>query len=455
MATPNDLVRRTLAGVQQHIAELATRLQVPGVAVGLLHQGEEAWTSYGVTRIDNLQPITPETLFQVASITKPVVASVIMRLAEMNKLDVKAPIRRYIPDLHLADENVAQQVTCMHLLTHTAGWVGDLWLDTGEDSDALAKYVNHLGTLSQEYPLGEVYSYNNVGFSLLGRVIEVVTGQAFERAMQHFLFDPLEMTQTSFLPGETMTKHRTIGHEVWDGVLKIVPGDAQFRSTYPAGGMVTSVADLLRFARFHLGQGITRNGTRLLSEEAIAAMQKPYFARSQGWIGLAWEIDDLNGMRAIGHGGITSGQVSSLQLLPERQFALAILTNGSRGSALIAELVPWLRLHILGLVEPLPTFLGMTREDLASYEGVYDSSLSRTEVRLVDEGLVIISQFKGGYPTRETPGGPPQPPRRIAFCGKDRVVILEPPWKGSQLTFIRKPDGAIGYLQTGHLLRKI
>jgi len=156
-----------------------------------------------------------------------------------------------------------------------------------------------------------------------------------------------------------------------------------------------------------------------------------------------------------GHGGITTGQISSLQLIPGRQFALAILTNGSRGGALIAELMPWLRQQILGIVEAPPTFLALTREELAAYEGMHDSSLSRTEVRLVDEGLVIISQFKGGYPTRETPGGPLQPPRRIAFCEKDRAVILDPPWKGSQLTFIRKPDGTVGYLQASRLLHKL
>ncbi|HZR43389.1 MAG TPA: serine hydrolase domain-containing protein [Ktedonobacteraceae bacterium] len=455
MTTPFDWKRRALDGEQQRIAEMAKRLQVPGVAVGLLYQGEETWTSYGITSIDNPLPITAETLFQVASITKPVVATVVMRLAEMNKLDVQAPVRSYLPDLRLADEDTARQVTCMHLLTHTAGWDGDMWLDTGEGPDALAKYVGQMETLSQEYPLGEVYSYNNVGFSLLGCVIEIVTDQPFERAMQHFLFDPLGMTQTYFLPGEMMTERFVVGHEVWDGVLKVAHPWAQLRSTYPAGGMVTSLTDLLRFARFHLNQGTAHNGAQLLSREAIAAMQKPYFARNQGEIGLAWEIDDLNGTSTIGHGGIATGQISSLQLIPSRQFALATLTNGSRGGALIAELVPWLRKHILGVVETPPTFLELTKEELASYEGVYDSSLSRTEVRLTDEGLVIISQFKGGYPTKDTPGGPPQPPRRIAFCERDRVVILDPPWKGSQLTFIRKPDGSVGYLQASRLLRKL
>ncbi|HEX6485047.1 MAG TPA: hypothetical protein VF043_39895 [Ktedonobacteraceae bacterium] len=223
----------------------------------------------------------------------------------------------------------------------------------------------------------------------------------------------LGIAQTCFLPGEMITERFVIGHEVGDGVLKVAHPGAQLRSTYPAGGMVTSLTDLLRCARFHLHRGTTVDGARLLSEEAIAVMQKPYHARNQGGIGLAWEIDDLDGMCTIDHGEITTWQISSLHLLPSRQFALAILTNGSRGDLLIAGLVPWLYQQILGVVDLPPTFLDLL--------------------------LVIISQFKGGYPTNETPGSPPQPPRRIAFCEKDHVMILDPPWKGSQLTFVQRP----------------
>lgn len=455
MATESDQARRSLDEGQERIYEMMKRLQVPGVAIGIRYQEEEAWASFGITSVDNPLPITARTLFQVSSITKPAVATAVMRLAEMNKLDVRVPVRTYLPDLRLADEKTAQQVTCMHLLTHTAGWTGDAWLDTGEGSDALAKYVSQMEILPQETPLGEVYSYNNTGFSLLGRVIEVVMGQPFERAMQQLLFDPLGMTQTCFLPSEMITERFVVGHEVWDSVLKVAHPRAQLRSTYPAGGLMTSLTDLLRFARFHLRQGMTEDGTRLLSEEAIVAMHMPYYPRSQGWIGLSWEIDDLDGVCIIGHQGITTGQISSLHLLPSREFALAILTNGSRGGTLIAEMSSWLYQQVLGIVAKEPTFLDLTKEELASYVGVYDSSMSQTEVRLTDEGLVIISQFKGGYPTKETPGGPPQPPRRIAFCEKDRVTILDPPWKGSQLTFVRKPDGTIGYLQASRLLRKL
>ena len=441
--------------VETLITEAMERLQVPGVAIGILDEGREYLAGFGVTSVDNPLPVTTATLFQVGSITKTVVGTAVLRLAEMGKLDLETPIRIYLPDLRLADENLAQQVTLRHLLTHTGGGIADSFEDIGEGDDALAQAVTKMDELLSETPLGEVYSYSNSGFTLIGRVIEVVTGMTFERALQECIFDPLKMIHTFFFPSEIMTYRFAVGHEVWDDALLVVRPWSQVRAARPAAGMITCISDLLRYACFHLGNGMTEEGTRLVSERALPLMQTPAYPRNQGWIGLAWEIDEIAGLRVIGHGGITTGQMASLHLIPSRQFAVAILTNGSRGGLLSTEVRTWLYQHSLHIAEEEPSFLAMTQEDLMPYVGLYDSALSQTEVRLSDGGLVIISQFKGGFPRKETPGGPPGPPRRIAFCGRDRVVILDPPWKGSQLTFVRKPDGSIGYLQASRLLRKV
>jgi CubicO group peptidase (beta-lactamase class C family) len=175
--------------VKEYLLAVMDRRKVPGVAVGIYHDGEQHLAGFGVTDVDNPLPVSVDTLFQISSVTKPIVAMAVMRLVEMNKIDLDTPIRNYLHDFHLADETVAQHVTVRHLLTHTSGWSGDFWQDMGNDDDALAKYVSRMVELPQEIEHGELYSYCNSGFYLLGRIIEVVTSMTFERAMQHFLFD--------------------------------------------------------------------------------------------------------------------------------------------------------------------------------------------------------------------------------------------------------------------------
>ena len=152
--------------------------QTPGVAVGLLHEGEEHVAGFGVTSIENPLEVTPDTLFQIGSITKTFTGTAAMRLVERGELDLDAPVRTYLPELKLSDEDVAARVTMRHLLTHTGGWIGDYFDDLGSGDDALARMCESLAVLPQLTPLGEVWSYNNAGFYLAGRVIEVHRGQA-------------------------------------------------------------------------------------------------------------------------------------------------------------------------------------------------------------------------------------------------------------------------------------
>src|SRR6266700_2458744 len=162
-----------LRPVEALIVEAMKRLQVPGAAVGILHEGKEYVASFGVTSVDNPLSVTAETLFQVGSITKTIVSTAVLCLAERGKLDLETPICTYLPDLRLADENLTQRVTLRHLLTHTGGGIADCFEDTGNGDDALAKVVAKMDELPQETPPGEIYSYSNSGFTLIGRVIKV------------------------------------------------------------------------------------------------------------------------------------------------------------------------------------------------------------------------------------------------------------------------------------------
>src|SRR5262249_48019222 len=147
------------------------RRRILGVALGVLDEGVERTAVFGVTNHDHPLPIDVDTLFQVGSITKTFTGLLAVRLVEQGKLGPARPVRAYLPDLRLQDPVATETVTARHLLTHTGGFVGDYFSDTGRGDDALAKYVAEMAELEQLTPPGAVFSYCNSGFSLLGRVV--------------------------------------------------------------------------------------------------------------------------------------------------------------------------------------------------------------------------------------------------------------------------------------------
>ncbi|HRC77110.1 MAG TPA: serine hydrolase domain-containing protein, partial [Kouleothrix sp.] len=198
------------------LCELAARemerLAVPGVAIGVTDGDREHVAGLGVTSIDNPLPVDADTLFQIGSTSKTITATAAMRLAEQGRLSLDAPVREYLPDLRLADEGVAARVTLRHLFNHTGGWAGDYFDDLGGGDDALARIVERMRDLPQLTPLGEVWSYNNAGFYVAGRVIEVVSGATFERTIDELVLAPLGMRRSLFFAGDIMTYRFAAGH---------------------------------------------------------------------------------------------------------------------------------------------------------------------------------------------------------------------------------------------------
>src|SRR5262249_22809816 len=157
--------------------------QIPGAALSVFYRGREYVRGYGVTNVDQPQPVDGDTLFRIASNTKTFTGTAVMRLVEQGLLDLDAPVRRYIPDFRLADESAAARVTLRHCLNHSAGWLGDDDEDFGRGDDALANYVTDLSRLPQLTPPGTKFQYNNVAIDVAGRAIELVTGKTYEETV--------------------------------------------------------------------------------------------------------------------------------------------------------------------------------------------------------------------------------------------------------------------------------
>ena len=427
-------------------------LGVPGVAVGALREGREHAAGFGVTNVEAPVPVDADTLFQIGSISKTFTATVALRLAEEGKLDLDAPIRTYLPDLKLRDEAAAAGATLRHLFTHTGGWLGDYFEETGSGDDALTRIVANMAELPQLTPLGEVFSYNNAGYYLAGHIIEKVTGKSYEANVKELIFDPLGMDNSFFYAHDAISRRVAVGHTIIDGQARVARPWALPRAAHAAGGIACSVTDLLKYARFQMGDGAAPDGTRLLSSASLAEMQMPHTPAGSGagMVGVSWMIKTLGGIKTIRHSGGTNGQLSLLVIAPERGMALAVLTNGSR--FIDAE---WPLRHALGIEEPLPEPLALDADALAAYAGRYDAALSAYELAVRDGELWMQAVPKGGFPNKEAkPSGPPPSPTRIMVAAGDLLVALDPPFRHARGEFLRDPDGAIAWMRFGSRIAK-
>ncbi|HEY6420096.1 MAG TPA: serine hydrolase domain-containing protein [Candidatus Binataceae bacterium] len=437
------------------ITEAMTQHQVPGVALGIVCGGHEFTAGFGVTNVDHPLPVDENTLFQIGSTTKTFTATAVMRLVNLVALDLDQPIRTYLPNFVMKDPIATERVTMRHLLTHTGGWEGDYFEDTGDGDDALSRYVALMAELPQLTPLGSTWSYNNAAFTLAGRVIEAVTGKTYEAALKELVLRPLGLKRSLLFPAEVMVHGFAVGHAVIGGKPFVLRPWRLPRAATPAGGIAASTKDQLRYARFHLGDGTAEDGTRVVSRESMTAMQTPAVPGPLDiTMGLSWWTTDAGGPRRVSHGGGTWGQLSTFTMVPERKFALTMMTNSMNGGLVMRGAVRAALKEFAGIVEPEPVQIPMSAAQLAEYAGRYTNLLADTEITVGDDSLVVQTIPKGGFPTRNTKAfGPPPPPTRFAFVGADRIAMVEPPMSELQGEFLRNPDGSIAWFRFGGRVR--
>ncbi len=428
-------------------------LGVPGVAMGVLADGEQETFCLGVTSRENPLEVTPDTLFQIGSIGKTYLAALVMRLVERGDLELDGRVRTYLPEFRLADEQAAARATIRHLLTHTGGWVGDVFEDHGRGDDALTRMVARLADAPQVTPLGDLWSYNNAGFYVLGRVIEVITGGPFETAMRELVLDRLGLESSFFFPDEVMTYRFAVGHlrsEAGDGPPAIARDWWVGRAAHAAGGIVQSLNDLLRYGRYAF------DGRPLLAPETFEQLRQPQVpvGGDVDAIGLAWMLRRIGEVDFMLHGGGTNGQISILYVAPDENFAFAALTNHDYGGVLIDRLQKPLLEEYLGVREPEPELRALETGDLAEYAGVYRSWMSDLEVGVSDGGLELRYIQTRGFPTPDAPIPPPPPPAKLAFYEDDWAIATDDLWKGSRMLFLRDANENIAWLRAGGRLHR-
>jgi CubicO group peptidase (beta-lactamase class C family) len=351
--TPDELGGRLAALLERH--------HVPGAAVGVLHRGEVTTAAAGVVNLDTGVEATPDTVFQIGSQGKMWTATVLMQLVDEGRVDLDVPVRTYLPTFAVADQHVSENVTLRHLLSHTSGIDGDNFADFGRGDDCLERYVESCAALEQTHPLGATMSYCNTGFTIIGRVIEVVTGKVWDAAMRERLFEPLGLTHTGTLPEEALLHRAAVGHisPSPGAPPQVAPVWMLPRACGPMGLINSTVADVLTFARLHLGHGVANGGNRLVAESSIRAMHHaqvespdPYTLGSHWGLGVI--LFDWDGHFVYGHDGATIGQSSRLRIVPDADLAIALVANGGDTQLVYQELFGDLLAELAGIAVPAP-----------------------------------------------------------------------------------------------------
>jgi CubicO group peptidase (beta-lactamase class C family) len=381
----------------QRLATLAERYKVPGAQLGILRSAEgqpdqQVVAAHGVLSLRTQQPATVDSLFQIGSITKVWTATVVMQLIDAGRLELDTPVIEVLPELRLSDADVTRAVTVRHLLTHTSGIDGDVFTDTGRGDDCLERYVARLADVAQNHPLGVTWSYCNAGYSMLGRIIEQLTGTTWDAALRERLFTPLALTHTTTLPEEALLFGTAVGHvEDEDQQQKVAAVWTLPRAVGPAGLITARAADVLAFARMHLAGGLAPDGSRVLSEASAAAMAAHQadlpekYLLGDSW-GLGWIRFGWDGHRLIGHDGNTIGQAAFLRILPEQGLAVTLLTNGGQARDLYDELYREAFAELAGIAMPhaLEAPDEPVEVDATPFVGAYERASVRIEVLAAD-----------------------------------------------------------------------
>jgi CubicO group peptidase (beta-lactamase class C family) len=306
-----------------------------------------------------------------------------------------------------------------------------------------------MAELEQLTPLGEIWHYSNSSFAVLGRLIEVVTGKTYEAAVRELLFIPLGMARSCFNADEAITHRVAAGHSVVDEQPRVVRPYAFPRATTPVGGVISSVRDLLAYARFHLGDGRTPDGGRLLSVGSLELMRTRLApADNDRGIGVAWFLREVGGVTLQSHNGSAIGQQGVLMLAPERGFAIAVQTNSTRGALLHQTITKWALKTFVGVDEPAPAHVRMTKSRRDELVARYTAAGSDVELRAGGDGVLLYRSIYHNL-LGITPAPTDPPPSPVAFLGEDQFVCLEGPLKDVRGEVIRDESGAVRWLRSG------
>lgn len=398
-------------------------LNVPGMALKVNQKGETIYEHYyGYRDVENKLPITKETVFGVASITKSFAALAIMQLQDEKKLSVEDPVTKWLPDFTLPKGQKADDVKIHHLLTHTAGLPGMSAVHQARLNSILAdpdgkrlfnsddilekRKISTVEQLIEEITIadvdvigepGEMFNYSNESYALLQGIIERASGKPFLTYMKEKVFSPLEMNRSTFLEEELSEMSNVVTLYAYEkGKEKdFYPSPAWWNvgDIYTNGSLKSTVEDLSMYGEIFYNQGVFKDNN-VLSKESIEQMMTPYVKTPNDLqYGYGFIVSERFGYRLIGHGGGIKGVSSYILIVPEEKLSITVLINIAEAPAEAIALLVFK--HLFNVAEEareIPT-ITLDEEELLEYVGHYRSSEGQQVIVELDEHPMLKMQL--------------------------------------------------------------
>jgi CubicO group peptidase (beta-lactamase class C family) len=324
-AAPSNRVDVTQ--IDTFVREQVQRHGIPGLALSLVEDDSIIYLG-GYGKADQSgRAITAQTPFVLASASKPITALAIMQLVEAGKVELDAPVQRYLPTFRVADPVASQQITVRHLLQHTSGIPEQGCQNSRFGATTLEQFIDKLQTIALEAAPGTRHIYCSGNYNVLGRIVEVVSGESYAGYIEGHVFAPLQMRHSYTSERAAQLDGLAQGYHWLFGAA--VPADYPYDPPQlPSGFLIASAEDMGHFLAAQLSGGRFGSAT-ILSPEGIAAMQAPgvKVGDSGETYGLGWRTGSLGGVPAVAHAGDHPNAHTLIFIEPSTRRGAALLMN--------------------------------------------------------------------------------------------------------------------------------
>jgi CubicO group peptidase (beta-lactamase class C family) len=456
--------------------------EVPGAALAVVRDDEVVYLrAYGVREVGGREPVTPDTLFAIASLSKAFTAAAAGQLVDEGKMAWDDPVRRHLEWFRLSDPLADREVTIRDLLCHRTGLSRHDYLsfatDLGRDD-----IVRRMGDIALRHPFRSTFEYNNNMYTAAGLAVGAAAGSSWDEVVEKRVFAPLGMkgATCSAKAAGSSPDHARPHRRKKDGTVEALPWHDGLDSAGPAGAIHASVRDMARWVRFQLGDG-TFGGRRLLKKETLAEMHTPqmvvrleggpslaYPEATQLAYGLGWFVHDHRGVRVISHTGGLEGFRARVVLVPEKKLGLVLLMNSGVGSSFASmhyvvtnrlldlllglETRDWARHYTEAAKELQEEADAALRErdaerhpgtkpshDLAAYAGAYtETAYGRAEVSVRD-GALFLAWGRSRIRLEHF--------HHDAFVARQEKAEDRNPLHNHMVVFVLRTDGEVGSLR--------